>query len=77
LAHTTAPEWPFPAAPEDVKDIIDYVLKNKEGYLDTSRVVIGGFSAGGTLALTAGASQPKGVLKGKPDSFKLRFYIHL
>ncbi|GAB1526073.1 hypothetical protein RhiTH_009239 [Rhizoctonia solani] len=64
LVHTTAPEWPFPAAPEDVKDVIDHTLKNEEGYLDIARVVIGGFSAGGTLALTAGAGQPKGALKG-------------
>ncbi|CAE6406984.1 unnamed protein product [Rhizoctonia solani] len=62
--YAKAPEWPFPAAPEDVKDTIDYILTNKEGYLDISRIAIGGFSAGGTLALTAGASQSKGVLKG-------------
>ncbi|KAG8689516.1 hypothetical protein FRC11_002203 [Ceratobasidium sp. 423] len=62
--YAKAPEWPFPAAPEDVKDVIGYVLANNEGYFDTSRIAIGGFSVGGTLALTAGASQPKGVLKG-------------
>ncbi|CAE6454686.1 unnamed protein product [Rhizoctonia solani] len=62
--YAKAPEWPFPAAPEDVKDAISYVLANKEGYFDISRVAIGGFSVGGTLALTAGASQPKDVLKG-------------
>ncbi|CAE6538047.1 unnamed protein product [Rhizoctonia solani] len=59
-----SPEWPFPAAPEDVQDVIAYVLANNEGYFDTSRIAIGGFSVGGTLALTAGASQSKGVLKG-------------
>ncbi|KAH7338961.1 Alpha/Beta hydrolase protein [Rhizoctonia solani] len=62
--YAKAPEWPFPAAPEDVKNAITYVLANKEGYFDISRIAIGGFSVGGTLALTAGASQPKGVLKG-------------
>ncbi|CUA76387.1 hypothetical protein RSOLAG22IIIB_06251 [Rhizoctonia solani] len=59
------PEHPFPAAPNDVRDIIAHVVNNKEGYFDTSRITIGGFSAGGTLALTAGVSQPKGTLKGE------------
>ncbi|CAE6522882.1 unnamed protein product [Rhizoctonia solani] len=62
--YAKAPEWPFPAAPEDVQDLIAHVLANKEGYFDTSHVAVGGFSVGATLALTAGASQPKGVLKG-------------
>ncbi|CAE6451606.1 unnamed protein product [Rhizoctonia solani] len=62
--YAKAPEWPFPAAPEDVQDAIAYVMANKEGYFDASRIAIGGFSVGGTLALTAGASQPKGTLKG-------------
>jgi acetyl esterase/lipase len=61
----SGPEHPFPAAPSDVEDIISYVIANKDGYFDTSRVTIGGFSAGGTLALTASASHPKGTLKGQ------------
>lgn len=70
LTSISAPENPFPAAPDDVKDIIDYVVANAEGYFDTSRITIGGFSAGGTLALTAGVSQPKGTLKGEQHRFK-------
>ncbi|CAE6538051.1 unnamed protein product [Rhizoctonia solani] len=62
--YAKGPEYPFPAAPNDVRDIIAHVTNNKEGYFDTSRITIGGFSAGGTLALTAGVSQPKGTLKG-------------
>ncbi|KAG8689503.1 hypothetical protein FRC11_002260 [Ceratobasidium sp. 423] len=61
--YAKGPEYPFPAAPDDVRDIIAYVTANKEGYFDTSRITIGGFSAGGTLALTAGVGQPKGTLK--------------
>ncbi|KAG8705719.1 hypothetical protein FRC08_001498 [Ceratobasidium sp. 394] len=61
--YAKAPEWPFPAAPDDVKDIITHVVKNQGGYFDTSRLAIGGFSAGGNLALTSGASQPPGTLK--------------
>ncbi|KAG9121722.1 hypothetical protein FRC07_002202 [Ceratobasidium sp. 392] len=62
--YAKAPERPFPAAPQDIKDIIDHVVKNQEGYFDTSKLAIGGFSAGGNLALTSGASQPPGILKG-------------
>ncbi|KAG8678085.1 hypothetical protein FRC09_020134 [Ceratobasidium sp. 395] len=61
--YAKAPERPFPAAPQDVKDIITHVVKNQEGYFDTSRLAIGGFSAGGNLALTSCASQPPGALK--------------
>ncbi|KAG8740001.1 hypothetical protein FRC10_004841 [Ceratobasidium sp. 414] len=62
--YAKAPEWPFPAAPEDVRDTISHVLGNKEGYYDTSRIAVGGFSEGGVLALTAVASQPKDTVKG-------------
>ncbi|CAE6469177.1 unnamed protein product [Rhizoctonia solani] len=62
--YAKGPECPFPAAPRDVQDIISYVITNKDGHFDTSRITIGGFSAGGTLALTAGVSQPKNTLKG-------------
>ncbi|QRV80257.1 alpha/beta hydrolase family protein [Ceratobasidium sp. AG-Ba] len=61
--YAKAPEWPFPAAPDDVKDIIDHVIQNREGYFDTSRLAIGGFSAGGNLALTSGMNQAPGTLK--------------
>ncbi|KAL5640359.1 hypothetical protein ACGC1H_007579 [Rhizoctonia solani] len=58
------PEHPFLAAPNNVKGAIEYVLANTEGYFDTNRITIGGFSAGGALAITAKASLPKGTLKG-------------
>ncbi|EUC56656.1 alpha/beta hydrolase fold protein [Rhizoctonia solani AG-3 Rhs1AP] len=62
--YAKSPEYPFPAAPNDVRDIVAHVTANREGYFDVSRITIGGFSAGGTLALTAGVDQPKGTLKG-------------
>ncbi|KAG8679130.1 hypothetical protein FRC09_019230, partial [Ceratobasidium sp. 395] len=58
------PEYPFPAAPDDVRDAISHVLDNQGGYYDTSRLAAGGFSAGAALALTAVAAQPKGTVKG-------------
>ncbi|CAE6440981.1 unnamed protein product [Rhizoctonia solani] len=62
--YAKGPEHPFPAAPNDIMDIIGYVLTNTEGYFDIDRIAIGGFSAGGALAITANASLPKGTLKG-------------
>ncbi|KDN49134.1 hypothetical protein RSAG8_02487, partial [Rhizoctonia solani AG-8 WAC10335] len=62
--YAKGPEYPFPAAPNDVKDAIEYALANTEGYFDTSRITISGFSAAGALAITANASLPKGTLKG-------------
>ncbi|QRV80259.1 alpha/beta hydrolase family protein [Ceratobasidium sp. AG-Ba] len=62
--YAKAPEWPFPAAPDDLKDVISHVLDNKEGIYDTTRLAVGGFSAGGVLALTAPVSQPENTIKG-------------
>ncbi|KAG9121721.1 hypothetical protein FRC07_002201 [Ceratobasidium sp. 392] len=62
--YAKAPEWPFPAAPEDVKDVISHVLDNQGGYYDTSKLAVGGFSAGAALALTAVSTQPQTTVKG-------------
>ncbi|KAF8684635.1 Esterase lipase [Rhizoctonia solani] len=62
--YAKGPENPFPAAPNDVKDIVEYVLANAEGYFDTNRITIGGFSAGGALAITVNSMLPKGTIKG-------------
>ncbi|KAG8754800.1 hypothetical protein FRC12_011084 [Ceratobasidium sp. 428] len=63
--YAKAPEYPFPAAPDDVRDAISHVLDNQGGYYDTSRLAAGGFSAGAALALTAVTAQPKGTVKGR------------
>ncbi|CCO32748.1 hypothetical protein BN14_06811 [Rhizoctonia solani AG-1 IB] len=62
--YAKGPENPFPAAPKDVKDIVEYVLANTEGYFDVNRIAIGGFSAGGALAITVNSMLPKDTLKG-------------
>ncbi|KAG9121982.1 hypothetical protein FRC07_001818 [Ceratobasidium sp. 392] len=62
--YAKAPKWPFPAAPDDVKDIISHVLDNQGGYYDTFKLAVGGFSAGAALALSAVSTQPKGTVKG-------------
>lgn len=69
-SYALAPEYPFPAAYEDVTKLINYVLSKPDQY-DLSNVVLSGFSAGANLALAA-------ALNGewKPDTFKamIAFY---
>lgn len=62
--YLAAPEHPFPAAYEDVYDAVAHVLTNKDGLYDTSRLTIGGFSAGATLSLVVNARMPRGTFKG-------------
>ncbi|CAE6538045.1 unnamed protein product, partial [Rhizoctonia solani] len=57
------PENPFPAAYSDICDVVAHVLANKDGTYDTSRITIGGFSAGATLALVVSATMPKDTFK--------------
>ncbi|KAF8600846.1 alpha/beta-hydrolase [Ceratobasidium sp. AG-I] len=61
--YVKAPEHPFPAAYEDICDVVAYVLANENGSYDTSRLTIGGFSAGGTLSLVVSATMPQGTFK--------------
>lgn len=49
-AYRLGPEYPFPAATNDVEDAVKYVLSRPEEY-DLSRVSIGGFSAGAHMSL--------------------------
>ncbi|CAE7088583.1 unnamed protein product [Rhizoctonia solani] len=53
------PENPFPAAYNDICDVVAHVLANRDGVYDTSRITIGGFSAGAALALVVSAIMPK------------------
>ncbi|KAF8600844.1 alpha/beta-hydrolase [Ceratobasidium sp. AG-I] len=61
--YAKAPEHPFPAAYEDVCDVVAHVLANENGRYDTSRLTIGGFSAGGVLSLVVSATMPQGTFK--------------
>lgn len=55
VQYRLAPEHPFPAAIEDVQDVVRWVLNQPEVF-DLSRVSISGFSAGANLALVATSS---------------------
>jgi acetyl esterase/lipase len=60
LNYRLAPENPFPAGLEDVRDAIGYVLGHPEIY-DQSRIALSGFSAGAGLLLGAcGLPSPNG-----------------
>jgi acetyl esterase/lipase len=69
-SYALAPEYPFPAAYDDVTELINHVLSKPDQY-DSSNVVLSGFSAGANLALAA-------ALNGnwKPDTFEglIAFY---
>lgn len=60
--YRLAPEFPFPAALNDVEDTIQYVLDHPDEY-QASQVSVSGFSSGGTLALTASTTLPRGTFQ--------------
>lgn len=53
--YRKAPENPFPAALEDVKDVLDWVASQPERF-DARRVAVSGASAGASLALIASST---------------------
>jgi acetyl esterase/lipase len=67
LSYRLAPENPFPAGLEDVRDAIAYVLARPEVY-DLDRIALSGFSAGAALMLGAcglpSPSTPEGTVVG-------------
>lgn len=56
--YRLAPEYPFPAAVNDVEDTVQYVLSHPKKY-QISQISISGFSSGGTLALSACTTLPR------------------
>jgi len=60
--YRKAPEYPWPAPVYGIMDVVAYVQANPDTY-DLSRITMGGYSAGGTLALCATAALPQGTIK--------------
>lgn len=58
--YRKAPEHPFPAALDDVRDVLAWVASQPERF-DTSRVAVSGFSAGASLALIASSTLRKSL----------------
>ncbi len=54
-AYRLAPEHPFPAAPADCARSLEYLLEDPTCEVDTSRLAVGGDSAGGLLAAVLAA----------------------
>ncbi|KAA2253833.1 alpha/beta hydrolase [Solihabitans fulvus] len=50
--YRLAPEHPWPAAPDDCETAALWLLEQAEAGFGTTRLAIGGFSAGATLAMT-------------------------
>ncbi|KAL2831129.1 Alpha/Beta hydrolase protein [Aspergillus cavernicola] len=55
VQYRLAPEHPFPAALNDVEDVVNWVLQQPDKF-DRARVALSGFSAGGNLALAASST---------------------
>lgn len=55
VQYRLAPEYPFPAALNDVEDVVNWVSQ-QPALFDRARVALSGFSAGGNLALAASST---------------------
>jgi acetyl esterase len=70
--YRLAPEWPFPTAVHDAWDSLAWLRDNAAALrLDGSRIAVGGYSAGGTLAAVTAISARDA---GWPLALQLLFY---
>ena len=59
MSYRLAPEYPFPAAVLDAKAGVEYFLSSKVRLnIDRSKISLGGFSAGGNLAIVTSSQIP-------------------
>lgn len=65
--YSKGPERPFPAAIEDVEDVLRFVTSQPKRF-DVDRICVSGFSAGATLALAASSA----VKKTLRDDFTIK-----
>jgi len=72
-SYAMAPEYPFPAALEDVEDLVLQVLGHPDKY-DPENIVLSGFSSGGNLALAAAANPELSKIPNKAIRAVAVFY---
>jgi acetyl esterase/lipase len=53
VEYRLAPEYPWPAAPEDCETAASWLAEHAQARFGTARLAIGGLSAGATLAMAA------------------------
>ncbi|OJZ88566.1 hypothetical protein ASPFODRAFT_59309 [Aspergillus luchuensis CBS 106.47] len=58
VEYRIAPEYPYPAALEDIQDVLQYLRRHPADY-DLNHLAICGFGAGGNLALAMALSSPR------------------
>ncbi len=65
VGYRFAPQWPFPAARDDVRDAVAFLKAHAAEYgLDAQRLVLAGRSAGGQLALLVAYTMPDPAIRG-------------
>ncbi|KAJ5712097.1 carboxylesterase [Penicillium malachiteum] len=62
VKYCLAPEYPFPAALNDIEDTVKYVFDHPDEY-QASQLSLSGFSSGGTIVLAASTILPRGTFK--------------
>lgn len=50
--YRLAPEYPWPAAPDDCETVASWLVEHSHARFGTNRLAVAGLSAGGTLAMT-------------------------
>jgi acetyl esterase/lipase len=65
IIYRLAPQWPFPAAPDDVRSAIKFLRERADSLrIDPNRIVLFGRSAGGQIALNVAYSGKDPSIRG-------------
>lgn len=62
VEYRLAPEHPFPAALNDVEDVVKWIRTQSFDHYDLDRISLSGFSAGGNLALAVSSVLQESVI---------------
>ncbi|KAL1881692.1 hypothetical protein Plec18167_003291 [Paecilomyces lecythidis] len=73
--YRKGPEHPFPAALEDVEDVLTWIVTTQSSRFDPRNIVLSGFSAGANLALVASSSLQQQLKQRLPSAAEHDFEI--